>query len=303
MQNMSREINCNRLITIIFKGPAPALATIETLFHQNEENATYKVHLSYTGDHCLIIKTRLPDRLIDPFLSGLSLRLKRLELQRPEEELDILIIDQEKTECALDQDEIDLCKGWQVKLLPSGEKPRRPNPRGRIFLKKEADAFGSGLHPSTRLICEAILHIYNSGILKGARALDVGTGSGILSILLANLGAQRILGIDIDPKIIQTAQENACLNQVESKVSFTTQPLSKLQWTNVDVIVANLTPMVLLELLDAMVAKLNKKGCLVLSGHNLRLKNEICRRLKGHYLHMIKHLSSQDWSAEIFFRS
>lgn len=75
-------------------------------------------------------------------------------------------------------------------------------------------AFGSGLHPTTRLCLEAL----EDSLHPGATVLDVGTGSGILAIAAARLGGLRVLALDTDPLAVQVAGENVALNQVESVV-------------------------------------------------------------------------------------
>jgi ribosomal protein L11 methyltransferase len=75
-------------------------------------------------------------------------------------------------------------------------------------------AFGSGLHPTTRLCLEAL----EDYLQPGTRVLDVGTGSGILAIAAARLGASQVLALDSDPLAVRVADENVVLNGVESVV-------------------------------------------------------------------------------------
>jgi len=75
-------------------------------------------------------------------------------------------------------------------------------------------AFGSGLHPTTRLCLEAL----EDYVRPGQAVLDVGTGSGILSIAAARLGAARVLALDTDPLAVQIARENVALNRAEAVV-------------------------------------------------------------------------------------
>ena len=68
--------------------------------------------------------------------------------------------------------------------------------------------FGTGAHPSTQMVMEAMEHT----VAPGARCLDLGSGSGILSITALRLGAEKAVGVDIDPKAEDIARENAAYN-------------------------------------------------------------------------------------------
>lgn len=76
-------------------------------------------------------------------------------------------------------------------------------------------AFGTGLHPSTRLCVEAL----EDWMRPGHQVLDVGTGSGILAIAAAKLGAASVIALDIDPLAIQVAEENATRNCVQETIT------------------------------------------------------------------------------------
>ena len=75
-------------------------------------------------------------------------------------------------------------------------------------------AFGTGLHPTTRLCLAAVEAIADRALLDGARVLDVGCGSGILAIAAAKLGAAEVLGVDTDPIAIEATEANAARNEV-----------------------------------------------------------------------------------------
>ena len=107
------------------------------------------------------------------------------------------------------------------KPIPVGEKllirplwEEEVDPQGRVVLNLEPGiAFGTGTHETTRL-CLELLEKY---ISAGARFLDMGCGSGILSVAALLLGAESAVGVDIDPLAVKTAEENAASNQVADR--------------------------------------------------------------------------------------
>jgi ribosomal protein L11 methyltransferase len=119
-------------------------------------------------------------------------------------------------------------------------------------------AFGDGRHESTQM-CLMALAAFAPG--AGFRMLDVGSGSGILSIAAAKLGGHS-LGVEIDPAANAVARTNACASGVADAVAFDTS------WPDgpFDVVVANILRDVLLELADDIVHRLASGGLLVLAG-------------------------------------
>ena len=99
--------------------------------------------------------------------------------------------------------------GKRLFVVPAWESA--DNPGGRIIFKNNpGSAFGSGSHQSTRLCMEAL----EQHVKSGDTVLDLGCGSGILSIISALLGANDVYGIDIDPNAIMVSRRNAELNNV-----------------------------------------------------------------------------------------
>jgi ribosomal protein L11 methyltransferase len=75
-------------------------------------------------------------------------------------------------------------------------------------------AFGTGLHPTTRLCLAGLERLADAGLVAGARVLDVGCGSGILAVAAARFGAREVLGVDIDPLAVEATAANARRNRV-----------------------------------------------------------------------------------------
>jgi ribosomal protein L11 methyltransferase len=123
--------------------------------------------------------------------------------------------------------------------------------------------FGTGTHETTRLAA-----IFLENELKvdvGADILDVGTGSGILSILAAKRGASRILALDIDEDALVNARENCAHNRVCDQVTLDSCPLTEVQ-EKFTLIVANIIAPVLLQLAPEFPRLLKPGGRLILSG-------------------------------------
>jgi ribosomal protein L11 methyltransferase len=120
-------------------------------------------------------------------------------------------------------------------------------------------AFGTGTHETTRLCLEAIEKYF-----RGTSFLDVGTGTGILSIAAALLLADaRIEACDTDTDAVEIARENARLNGVADRISFRAGTLDE-QTASADLVCANLTADVIVPLLPALISA--TCGRLILSG-------------------------------------
>jgi len=127
-------------------------------------------------------------------------------------------------------------------------------------------AFGTGQHPSTRMCLEAIEEIFlPDRRARKRRVLDVGTGTGILGIACAKLGAERVLCVDIDPKATKIARANALINQVEDRVEVLNRDVAAFTGP-FHVIVANLTADILIRLRPHLLRLLGSGGDLVISG-------------------------------------
>lgn len=110
-------------------------------------------------------------------------------------------------------------------------------------------AFGSGHHPTTQLALQALV----SSISAGASVLDVGCGTGILSVAAAQAGAGSVLGIDLDHDIIEIAAANVEANGVQDRVALRTDSLAELAG-RFDVAVANIVIGDLRPLLPSIIA-------------------------------------------------
>jgi ribosomal protein L11 methyltransferase len=125
-------------------------------------------------------------------------------------------------------------------------------------------AFGTGTHATTRLCLEALSSLFDTGETP-QRVLDVGTGSGILAIAAAALGASRVLACDIEEDACRIARENAERNGVGKQVEVTSRDLSELEG-DFQVVLANILAEENARLASALAGRLAPGGVLVLSG-------------------------------------
>ncbi|MFN4063667.1 50S ribosomal protein L11 methyltransferase [Azoarcus communis] len=119
-------------------------------------------------------------------------------------------------------------------------------------------AFGTGSHPTTRLCLEWLCNT----VRAGQSVLDYGCGSGILGIAAARLGAGHVLGVDIDEKAVEAAQDNARRNRVDMQVQHSGKTLNE----TFDIVVANILTNPLCVLAPAIASRIAQGGRVALSG-------------------------------------
>lgn len=147
--------------------------------------------------------------------------------------------------------------GRRLVIKPTWE-PFAPEPGDVVIELDPGMAFGTGTHPTTRLCLEALEKLGSPG-----NVLDVGTGSGILAMAAARLGASRVVGTDIDPDAVEVARENCAMNGVTVKL--VTTPLAEIPG-RFDVVLANILAEDLVRMAADLTAKVAPGGVLILSG-------------------------------------
>jgi ribosomal protein L11 methyltransferase len=152
--------------------------------------------------------------------------------------------------------------GKRLVIVPSWRR-YRPRP-GEVVLDLDPGmAFGTGVHPTTRL-CLASLERY---LVPGQEVLDLGTGSGILAIAAAKLGATAVLALDIDATAVRVATENVARNEMADVVRVAEGDLATIPvGPRFDLILANINLRVIRDTLPGLAARLRPAGHVILSG-------------------------------------
>jgi ribosomal protein L11 methyltransferase len=156
--------------------------------------------------------------------------------------------------------------------------------------------FGNGEHPSTRLIVEELL----GRIEGGERVLDVGCGSGVLSLCALRLGAARVVAVDRKAEAIAATRSNAALNGMDGRLEATDAPLGDIDGT-FDVVLANIGRSGIVELAPALVSRVSPRGWLAVSG----ISPSQCSLVAG-FLRPLVELergTSDEWSVVVLGRA
>lgn len=164
---------------------------------------------------------------------------------------------------------------------------------GEIFLKP-GHAFGTGSHPSTRLAVRLLEGLKGGGF--PAAVLDVGCGSGILSLVSARLGARRVRGVDICRDAVELARENVTANDLQRRVIVQEAPLEEIEGPY-DLILANLTVSVLYCLLAEISRLAAPGGRLIVSGCRGRQIDDVSRRLEEAGWRLEQRTCRERWQA------
>ncbi len=189
--------------------------------------------------------------------------------------------------------------GKKLIVKPSWED--YDNKDERIVLEIDpASSFGTGQHTTTKLCLETL-----EGTLKaGDRVLDMGCGSGILSIGAMLLGAESATAVDIEQNAVETAAENAQKNNI-SFMKYTAycgdvisdEKLDKIIGEEYDIITANIVADVIIAMKDIFRRKIKNGGILIISGIITERKNEVTTAVEHSGFEIIDSAEDDGWAA------
>ena len=185
--------------------------------------------------------------------------------------------------------------GRHVVIRPTWRR-HRAAPDDVVLAIDPGMAFGTGLHPTTRLCLVALERLADAGRMTGARVLDVGCGSGILAIAAVRLGAADAVGVDTDPIAIESTLANARRNRLAPRVRASVGSLPTGE-PPFDVIAANLIAGVLVQIAAQLAAELAAGGRLVASGIFVDREGEVRHVFEAAGLAVTERTAEGDWVA------
>lgn len=149
-----------------------------------------------------------------------------------------------------------------ITILPSWTTDYRSQPKEIVISLDPDTAFGTGTHPTTRLAIFALEQV----IRGGETVIDVGTGSGVLAIIAAQLGSEHVLALDNDAVATVIAVENIARNPNTDRIDVEINDLLRGVEATADIIIANILADVLVQMVDDAARLLNPGGHVILSG-------------------------------------
>ncbi|MBK9925675.1 MAG: 50S ribosomal protein L11 methyltransferase [Anaerolineales bacterium] len=194
--------------------------------------------------------------------------------------------------------------GQRLLILPAWMDSPAPE---RVAIKIDPGmAFGTGTHPTTQLCLELMELSFDQssiGNRKSEIVIDVGCGSGILSIAALKLGATKALGVDIDAESITNSRENADTNEVGDELTLglgSVQEIldGKFEFKKAPLVVANILAPVIVRLFDAGLADLiEENGSIILSGILFEQEQNVIEAGQAKGLKMNERRQMGDWVA------
>lgn len=201
-------------------------------------------------------------------------------------------------------DEADWAESWKAFFWPEKVGDRivikptwreyDPGP-GEIVVKIDPGmAFGTGTHPTTSLCIQQL----EKHIFPGCRFLDVGTGSGVLLVTAAKLGASKLFGVDNDEVAVDIARNNLSVNQVDIvESSQVVGDLLDCVSGKFDVVAANILSDVILELLEELPSFMGKDGVLIASGIIAKNSAAVARKMEDRGFFILDTAHKGEWVA------
>lgn len=275
-----------------------------------------KVPLSESDKQQMFVDI-LPDGPADDGIAYLSFYLeedadKEEILKRVREELEELRNFMDIGECSIEESQTedkDWINNWKeyfhqfyvddILIIPSWEEVKAEDQDKMIIHIDPGTAFGTGMHETTQL-CMRQLKKY---VTPETELLDVGTGSGILSIVALKLGAKHVVGTDLDPCAISATRENLEVNQIQpgamevmiGNIIDDKTVQDQVGYGKYDIVAANILADVLVPLTPVILHQLKQGGIYITSGIIDEKEETVVEAVKAAGLEVVEVTHQNDW--------
>lgn len=182
-----------------------------------------------------------------------------------------------------------ICPSW-IDWDPSGEET--------ILTLDPGQAFGTGTHATTGLCLQAVSEHFETNN-PPEQVLDVGTGSGILAMASAALGAKQVIACDIDSDACKVALENVANNQLTGQISITDEPLEEISG-RYDLVLANILASENIRLADQLIRHLAPQGRLVLSGILIEQEQQVIDGFTNFPVKLLTTSHRDEWTCIVY---
>lgn len=180
--------------------------------------------------------------------------------------------------------------GQRIVIKPSWQE-HQPRPDEVVIELDPGMAFGTGLHPTTQMCLRAL----EEHLKPGDTILDLGTGSGILAIAAAKLGAGSVLALDSDPLAVKAARANVWANGVQNLVAVEHGSLDKAT-EEFELVLVNILARVIIELADqGLVDRVRPAGLMIAAGIIEEQEAEVAAALGEHGMGIVERRQEKDW--------
>ena len=223
----------------------------------------------------------------------------RFAAERIDAKLELIGVDEEEWSTAWKKYYHPVKVGERLVIVPMWEDYTPAD--GEIIVRMDPGmAFGTGTHETTRLVCGLI----EKYLVPGQRMLDVGTGSGILSICASKLGAKECFAYDIDPVAVRVARENVKDNQLCNITCGVSDLLSDVDLSGgaYDFAVANIVADIIIRMSDDIGAYLKPGAYLITSGIIEQYAGDVEAALTSKGFELVETRSESDWVAMVYRR-
>jgi len=180
--------------------------------------------------------------------------------------------------------------GNRLVIVPSWEE-YTPAPHELILELDPGMAFGTGGHPTTKLCLLAL----EESVTPGMKVADIGTGSGILAIAAARLGASVVFATDIDPLPVKIARENVALNRLSETIPVLETMSFDIAAQDCDLIVANILANTIIDLAPSIAPRLKSGGIFIGSGIVTEYHDAVRDALQAVGLELLETKSDDIW--------